>query len=383
MLHYPAMMDAQRLIAGAMSGTSADGVDVALVSISGRGLGMSAKLLRWHHRPFPAGLRDAICRLRAGKAVSLKMLADAGREISLHYAAAVNEALMAAGLDGSKLTALAAHGQTLYHDPPDTIQWLDPALVASEVGCTVVSDFRRADCAAGGQGAPMVPLADFLLFGGSGKHRVLLNLGGIANLTYLPAGRRIDELVAFDTGPGNCISDHLMRLHDPGGIGWDEGGRRAAEGKTILPIVTLVLAAPYFTRPPPKSTDGTAMIQLFSDAQSLVGQGHSPADLLHTGCEIAAESIFVALRQFLGRFPDEIIVSGGGVKNHTLMSLLHGRLDEVPLRTSDDLGVPAGAKEAIAFALLGAATLDGIPGNIPSATGARRAVVGGAITPKP
>jgi anhydro-N-acetylmuramic acid kinase len=229
----------------------------------------------------------------------------------------------------------------------------------------------------------MVPLADFLLFGGSGKHRVLLNLGGIANLTYLPAGRRIDELVAFDTGPGNCISDHLMRLHDPGGIGWDEGGRRAAEGKTILPIVKLVLDAPYFTRPPPKSTDGTAMIQLFSEAQSLAGHGHSPADLLHTGCEIAAESIFLAMRQFLGRFPDEIIVSGGGVKNHTLMSLLHRRLGEVPLRTSDDLGVPAGAKEAIAFALLGAATLDGIPGNIPSATGARRAVVGGAITPKP
>jgi len=377
------MMDDQRIIAGAMSGTSADGVDVALVCVTGRGLSMLPTLVRWHHRPFPPGLREDICRIRAGNAVTMAVLAGVGREISLSYAAAVNEALIAAGLHAADLAAVAAHGQTLYHNPPNTIQWLDPALLAAEVGCVVISDFRRADCAAGGQGAPLVPLADFLLFGGSGRNRVLLNLGGIANLTYLPANAPIEQLIAFDTGPGNCLSDHLMRLHDPAGSGWDECGRRAAEGKTNVPIVEAVLAAPYFTKSPPKSTDGSAMVQLFAKAQDQIGPSDSPQNLLRTACEITAQSIFGAMRRFLKPFPDEIIVSGGGVKNQMLMSLLRQRLGDVPVRTSDELGIPVGAKEAIAFALLGAATLDGIAGNVPSATGARRAVVGGAITPKP
>jgi anhydro-N-acetylmuramic acid kinase len=377
------MMDDHRIIAGAMSGTSADGVDVALVSVAGRGLSMSPTLVRWHHRPFPPGLREDICRIRAGNAVTMAVLAGVGREISLTYAAAVNEALLSAGVHAADLAAVAAHGQTLYHNPPDTIQWLDPALLASQVGCAVISDFRRADCAAGGQGAPLVPLADFLLFGGSARHRVLLNLGGIANLTYLRAGGTIEQLIAFDTGPGNCISDHLMRMHDPAGLGWDPAGRRAAEGKTNAPVVEAVLAAPYFTKSPPKSTDGTAMIQLFIAAQGQIAERDKLENLLRTACEITAQSIFGAMRQFLKPFPDEIIVSGGGVKNQTLMSLLRQRLGDKPVRTSDELGIPVEAKEAIAFALLGAATLDGIAGNVPSATGARRAVVGGAITPKP
>jgi len=371
-------MDGQRLIAGAMSGTSADGVDVALVRIVGRGLEMSATLLRHHLRPFPDELRNQILRTRCAPSISLADLARMGREISLNYAAAVNEALLAGGLSGADLAAVAAHGQTLYHHPPDTIQWLDPALVASEVGCAVVSDFRRADCAAGGQGAPLVPLADFLLFGGSARHRVLLNIGGIANLTFLRAGARIDQVVAFDTGPGNCISDHLMRSNaEP----WDQGGRRAAEGKAIEPILRRMLADPYFLKPPPKSTDGPAMLRIFTDAHG--DEEYPLEDLLRTACAITAESIVLAMRHFLEPYPDEVIVSGGGVQNRTMMSLLRQRLGNVPLRISDELGIMSAAKEAVAFALLGAATLDGIAGNIPSATGARRAVVGGAVTPKP
>ncbi len=182
------MSENSRIIAGAMSGTSADGVDVALVRIRGRGLEMSAALLHWHGRAFPGDLRDTIATIRLGHATPISVLAEIGREISLCYAAAINEAMLAANLDAGDLTAVAAHGQTLYHDPPTTIQWLDPALLAAEVGCAVVSDFRRADCAAGGQGAPLVPLADYLLFRDPQKNRVLLNIGGIANLTYLRAG---------------------------------------------------------------------------------------------------------------------------------------------------------------------------------------------------
>jgi anhydro-N-acetylmuramic acid kinase len=371
-------MDGQRLIAGAMSGTSADGVDVALVRIAGRGLEMSASLLGHLHRPFPDNLRHQIGQTRADGAVSLGVLAGMGREISLHYAAAVNQALIAAGLNGADLAAIAAHGQTLYHHPPDTIQWLDPALLASEVGCAVVSDFRRADCAAGGQGAPLVPLADFLLFRGSDKHRVLLNLGGIANLTFLRAGGRIDQLIAFDTGPGNCISDHLMRNRAEA---CDQGGGTAARGKTIGPVVQRMLRHPYFAKAPPKSTDGPAMVKIFNDAVG--GHEYPLQDLACTACAITAESIASAIREFLTPAPDEIIVSGGGVKNRTIMRMLAQSLGNAPLRTTDELGVPSSAKEAIAFALLAAATLDGVAGNVPSATGARRAVVLGAITPKP
>jgi anhydro-N-acetylmuramic acid kinase len=375
------MGQTERIIAGAMSGSSADGVDVALVGITGCGLEMSAKLLAWHGRGFSRELREKISRIRMGQAMAISALAEAGREISLCYAAAVNETLVMAGLTAGDLTAVAAHGQTVYHDPPNTIQWLDPALVAAEVGSVVVSDFRRADCAAGGQGAPLVALADYLLFRHPGKNRALLNLGGIANLTYLPAGCQINGLIAFDTGPGNCLSDDLMRQSDPGGIGWDEGGRLAAMGSAIDEIVRRVLSSDYFAKPPPKSTDGPAMIQLFIDAQR--GRRYRLEDLARTACQIAADAIAESVRSFLKPFPDEIIVSGGGTLNKTMMDAIRQGLADCDVRTIDELGIPSAAKEAMAFALLGAATLDGVPGNVPAATGARRRVVLGAVTPKP
>jgi len=368
----------KRVIAGAMSGTSADGVDVALVRVSGRGPDMSAQLLQEHHRAYATTLRRAIGQIRQSGAATLATLAEVGREISLCYAAAVNETLLAAGMSGGDLAAVAAHGQTLYHEPPSTIQWLDPALIAAEVGCAVISDFRRADCAAGGQGAPLVPLADYLLFGDAQKNRVLLNLGGIANLTYLPAGGTIEEVIAFDTGPGNCLSDDLMKGQEPG---FDQDGKRAAAGRPMDGVVKRVLAAPYFSKPPPKSTDGPAMIQLFAEAQ-ISRREPDLNDLLCTACVITADSIGRAVRQFLPSRPDEVIVSGGGTGNATLMALLQRRLG-ADLKTIDQFGIASSAKEAMAVALLGAATLDGVAGNVPAATGARRGVVLGCITPKP
>jgi N-acetylmuramic acid 6-phosphate etherase len=392
-----------RIIAGAMSGTSADGVDVALVGITGCGLEMSAKLMAWHGRGFPPELREKISRIRRGQAMPIGALAEAGREISLCYAAAVNETLVMAGMRARDLAAVAAHGQTLYHDPPNTIQWLDPALLAAEVGSAVVSDFRRADCAAGGQGAPLVALADYLLFRHAKKNRALLNLGGIANLTYLRAGCGIDRVIAFDTGPGNCLSDDLIRQSDPRGIGWDEGGRLAGMGSAVDAIVKHVLSSAYFTKPPPKSTDGPAMIKIFLEAQR--GRRYRLEDLARTACQITADAIAESMRKFLGAMPEgsrvqgfkgsesvrnfigvmpeEIIVSGGGTLNKTMMDLIRRGLAGCEVRTIDELGIPSAAKEAMAFALLGAATLDGVPGNVPAATGASKAVVLGAVTPRP
>lgn len=365
-----------------MSGTSADGVDIAIVAIDGRGVEMSAKLVHHHHLAYESPIRRAIFAARETGAVKLSDLANLGRVISLAYAQVVKEALRSANLQPSELSAVAAHGQTLFHDPPNTIQWLDPALIAAETGCAVVSDFRRADCAAGGQGAPLVPFADYILFRHPTRNRVLLNIGGIANITWLRAGGSIDEVIAFDTGPGNCISDYLMRQHDPAGPGYDEEGRRAFRSDWIEPLATAFLSHPFFGKLPPKSTDGPEMIDAWNRAAFQTGQQRSAlANLLATACYVTAASVSDAL---LRNFPEEavdIIASGGGTRNETIMNFLEIAGFE-SLTTTDEHGVPTDAKEAIAFALLGAATLDGVPSNVPSVTGARRAVMLGSVTPK-
>jgi anhydro-N-acetylmuramic acid kinase len=369
-----------------MSGTSADGVDVAIVHINGRGLEMSAELILHLHRPYDAALKQAIFALRGEGKVSLAELARIGREISLAYAACVNDALVAANLKPENIAAIAAHGQTLYHAPPDTIQWLDPALIAAQTGCTVVSDFRRADCAAGGQGAPLVPFADYILFRHPTKNRVLLNIGGIANLTYIPAGGSIEQLIAFDTGPGNCISDHLCRMHDPEGPGYDPDGRVAATGQPHFLTAFSAAQSTYVLSKPPKSTDGPAMIAQYKMAAS-AKLGF--ADELATACLLSALSIQLSLDRYLKDWREwdqgELIVSGGGTQNRCLMNWLKDRLikkdTKLKLIVSD--AQAAQAKEAIAFALLGAATLDNFPSNIPACTGASRAVVLGSITPRP
>ncbi|CAN5332503.1 anhydro-N-acetylmuramic acid kinase [soil metagenome] len=366
-----------------MSGTSADGVDVAIVRIDGHGFAMDAKLIRHHHVAYDSALRDSIFEMRSSQAGPLAQLAQIGRDVSLTYARTVNEALNAQQLKSSDLAAVAAHGQTLFHRPPSTIQWLDPALLAAEVGCAVVSDFRRADCAAGGQGAPLVPFADYVLFRHATLNRLMINVGGIANITYIPADSAIGRIVAFDTGPGNCICDELCRILHPEGPGVDLDGVLASHGTPDETVALKMLGHDYFRKPPPKSTDGPAMIALLhSIVGDLGGRARLP-DLLATACLVTAAAIGRAGRMFVPQFPDEIIISGGGTQNRTMMAYLKQQLGGGRLRVTDELGFPYQAKEAIAFAMLAAATLDGQPSNVPSATGARRAVVLGSITPAP
>jgi anhydro-N-acetylmuramic acid kinase len=365
---YTVAMPNPRIIAGAMSGTSADGVDIAIVRIEGRGLEMSARLLQHHHIPYDAAARAAIFDCRNRSEISLSTLAELGRSISLTYADAINQSLKLAAMTSEDLTAIAAHGQTLFHDPPNTIQWLDPALIAAETHCVVISDFRRADCAAGGQGAPLVPFADHILFSDPLRHRVLLNLGGIANVTYLPAAGNID---------------FLMRHMNPEGPGVDLDGTLASHGAPDETIVLKMLSDRFFKKSPPKSTDGPAMIDVFTHTiEDFGSRGKLPGNLA-TACLVTATSIVRAMREFLPHFPDEVIASGGGVHNQAIMTYLRKQLPGVPLKTTDELGILSEAKEAIAFALLGAATLDGVAGNVISATGARRGVVLGSVTPRP
>lgn len=358
-----------------MSGTSADGVDVALTRIEGRGEAISACVLHHHHRAYPAELRRKIFRVREEGKASLRDLAELARQISLVYAAAVNEAMVYARLEAKQVACVSAHGQTLFHEPPLTMQWLDPALLAAETGCAVVSDFRRADCAAGGQGAPLVPFADYVLFRHAHKSRALVNIGGIANVTILPARCAIQEVVAFDTGPGNCVSDWICREQEPQGVGYDAGGELAMRGKLDEGVVRAALADGYFARRPPKSTDGPEMIGIFQRA--VRGRKMSVEDRLATACEITASALIEAMEPWQ---PEQIVLSGGGAMNRRMVERLKAGT-QAELLTTDDLGIKSEAKEALAFALLAAATLDRLPGNVKSVTGARRGVVLGSITP--
>lgn len=377
-----------RLIAGAMSGTSADGVDVALVEVRSRGLEMTARLVCHQHRAYHPELRKMIFSIRENGASDLRALAQCGREVTLAYAAAVRDALQGAGVTAREVAAVAAHGQTLFHEPPHTIQWFDPALLAAETDCVVVSDFRRADCAAGGQGAPLVPFADYILFRHPTINRVLLNIGGIANVTWLPAGCSLDQVRASDTGPGNCISDYLVRTGDPDGPGIDLDGQRALSGKVNGRLLEQALRTPFFSKPWPKSTDGPHMIRAWLDARARVHDPLSLDDELATACALTTVAISDSI-QTLGSvgssgrtiLAGQLIVSGGGDRNRAIMRGLQHASRQI--MTIDELGLPSEAKEAIAFALLGAATLDGVPSNVPSCTGARRSVVLGSITPRP
>ena len=375
-------MSDPRLIIGAMSGTSADGVDGALVKIEGKGLSMSARCLAHHHHPYAPAVREAIFALRQSGRVSLADLACLGRDISMACAVAAKQVMREANVRVEDLAALAAHGQTLYHDPPNTIQWLDPALLAAEVGCAVVSDFRRADCAAGGQGAPLVPFADFILFGNPKLNRILLNLGGIANLTFLRAGGGLEQIIAFDTGPANCISDALCRRARPDGPGYDESGKLSRAGRVNKNLVDAFVDADYFHQPPPKSTDTPATLAIW-DKHRPRWDKMTLEDELATACCITASSIGQAVRDFLPHAPAELLVSGGGSQNSTMLAMIQEQLHPMPIRQLDELGVNSQSKEAVAFALLGAATLDNTPANVPSATGAARPVVLGSITPRP
>lgn len=364
-------MATERLFIGVMSGTSCDGADAALVRVTGHGVAMRGECLHLTSLPYADVLRD---RLRNARNTPLLIgdLAGIGHAVAGVYSDCVRRLLTESGRGPETITAVAAHGQTLFHAPPVTYQAFDPALLARRIGIDVVSDFRRADCAAGGQGAPLVPFGDWVLFR-SDRPRVLLNLGGIANVTVLPADAALEDVLGYDVGPANCWSDWLMKPH--GGV--DENGDRAARGEVIRPVVNAVLRDDFFRRPPPKSTDTPAMISILD--YELHGVPGSLEDKLATANESVAEAVGLELDR-LGLARDtELFVAGGGVRNGDLMRRLQSRCG--PMRLTDDLGVPAQAREAVAFALLAAAHVDRLPVHMPKVTGATRPAILGSLTP--
>ena len=382
------------LLIGLMSGTSADGVDAALVEISGEGRGTSVRLVHFISPPFDPMMRAAILRLCSPDTGSVPDVCALHSALGEVFAAAALRVASEAGVQMQDVAAVCSHGQTVWHQPQPveiggvssrgTLQLGSPAVIAARTGCRVISDFRSADMAAGGQGAPLVPFFDWAVLASDTKSRAVLNLGGIANVTYLPRRAEMNDVIAFDTGPGNMVVDALVLAFSGGLRGYDGGGHWAAQGATSSELLEELLSHPYLALPPPKSTGREIFGQTY--AAEVLRRGRElrigDADLLATVTELTARAVADLIRRWLPG-TDRVIVGGGGCHNETLMRMLRGLLHPATLSTHDELGIPGDAKESMAFALLGYETLHGRPSNVPSATGAQRAVVLGSITPAP
>ena len=381
------------IVAGVMSGTSADGIDVALVRIAPFKASPKLTLIAHKNFPYPAALRTAVLSAMNAKAISTAELARLNWRLGIAYADAVKSTI---AKHKANVDLIGCHGQTLYHQGKPaayagktfacTWQLGEAALIAAATGIPVVSNFRPADMAAGGQGAPLVPLLDFVQFAHAKRARVLQNIGGIANLTAIPAGADASAVIAFDTGPGNMVIDALaQRLFHKA---FDRNGAIAARGTVLVRILHSMLRDRYFSLKPPRSAGreqfGREYAEVFLAACR--SEGRKPEDAVATATALTAESISRSFERFvlpaLKRTPIDYIVSGGGAHNATLMRMLSSRLERMgcTVTTTAHFGLPAEAKEAAAFALLAWMTWHHLPGDVPTATGATRAAILGQVT---
>jgi anhydro-N-acetylmuramic acid kinase len=388
-----------------MSGTSMDGIDAALVRLTGPHDELRVRLLASVTVPYPSRLRRQLLGIAGGEHTTAEAISQLNFLLGDLFAEAALKVCRRAAVSPQRLSVIGSHGQTVFHQgfhqgraaPPQhrpsplrsgvatgrasTLQIGEPAVIAERTGAPVVADFRTADVAAGGQGAPLVPLVDYLLLRDARQGAVALNIGGIANVTLIPAGARPEDVLGFDTGPGNMVMDALVRSFTKGRKTYDAGGRLAARGKVLGPLLAEALGLPFFKHQPPKSAGREQFGERFVSRYFLRPRGARSSDLLRTATELTARSIADALRRFAlsGANYDRLIVSGGGAHNRLLLRRLGELLPRLRVDLSDKFGLPVDAKEAIAFAVLADRTLHGLPGNLPSVTGARRAVVLGKI----
>lgn len=381
------------VVVGLMSGTSLDGIDAAVVSIEGSGQTARAQLLHFYSVPYEDELRERLKRLCTVEHSSVDLVCGMNVYLAERFAEAAAQAVHSAGMKLEDVDLISSHGQTVWHIPQEdvgnpylvrsTLQLGDLSVLAKKTGRVVVGDFRPADMAVGGQGAPLAPYGDLILFRHPEKGRLLQNIGGIGNCTALPPAARPEDVFAFDTGPGNMVIDQTVYLLSAGELSYDKGGAWAAQGTADETLVDEMLAHPYFALQPPKSTGrevfGKAYAEQFvAEAQR---RGLCDADIVATATAFTARTIAEGYISYV--FPacriDEVIVSGGGAHNATLLAMLQHQLPEQKVLTSGALGFSDDAKEAIIFALLGNDFMHGIANNLPSATGAGRPTVLGKL----
>jgi anhydro-N-acetylmuramic acid kinase len=377
------------LVVGLISGTSVDGIDAVLAEITGPPDAPRVRQQAFLTVPWTDVLRREILAVAAGEPRAPREICRLDHKVGEAFGEAAARVVEAASLEPSAVDLVGSHGQTIHHDPEagETWQIGEPTRIAARIGAPVVSDFRRADQAAGGQGAPLVPLLDAALFRSPERSRVLLNVGGIANVTVLPPGHGHEGVFAFDTGPGNVLIDEFVRHATWGELHRDEGGKLAAAGTVDEELLEGFLEHPYFYEPPPKSTGrevfGAGFVSL--TLGEWAGSRDRLEDLVATLTEFTALSITESIRAYVQPRVRirEVLVSGGGVHNKTLMRRITEELAEIDVVSLETTGFSPDAKEAIAIALLARESACGRPGNVPGATGAGQAVVLGHITPSP
>lgn len=371
-------------VIGLISGTSVDGIDVALTEIEGEGYDLRVDLLDGCTVPYPDDLRQRILGVCAGQPITLAALADLDEAIAHQFAQAAQRVIHQSG----PVDLVASHGQTVFHRPIQgdqlaySVQLGRGASMARRLGVPTVSNFRRADIEAGGEGAPLVPIVDLCLLSHPQQRRCVQNIGGIGNVTYLPAWDRSQTpqppaILGWDTGPGNSLIDIAITTLSEGTLTYDADGAWAAQGTPCQNLIHDWLQNPYLHQPPPKSTGrelfGWDYFQrCYADAQR---QGLSPTDILATLTQFTAATIAQSYRSFLPVLPEAILVGGGGCRNSVLMAHLQAEFPEIPVAPTDEAGVPAGDKEALAFAVLGYWRWQEFPGNLPAVTGAGTATL--------
>jgi 1,6-anhydro-N-acetylmuramate kinase len=427
-----------------------DGIDAALVRISGPHKRPRVHLLAFHSMPYDPDIRQRLLEIAGGEATTADEISQLRTILGAAFGEAAVHVCRQGHVSARRLSVIGSHGQTIFHSGgprhvmtrefrtefeklkpklrameaklrrksigeteyavgvdlafypklkealqkgtpvsdlwwtarPSTLQIADPALIAERTGVPVVSDFRTADMAAGGQGAPLVPMVDYLLLRDSKQGTAALNIGGIANVTVIPANAKAEDVFGFDSGPGNMLIDGLVRHFTKGRKSYDAGGRWAGQGKVLEPLLDRMLNFPFFRQQPPKSAGREQFGRWFIKYYFLKGRRARPEDLLRTAAELTAATVAGALERFV--FPrariDRLIISGGGAHNRVLLASLQAFLPSLAINLSDRYGLPVDAKEAIAFAVLADRTMHRLPGNLPSVTGARRAVVLGSLT---
>ncbi len=374
-------------IIGLMSGTSLDGIDAALVRFDGDLHSLTWRVEAFETVPLSAAQRKQIHDAMQGNA---ELLCRVHADLGEWFAAAVLQLCQRAGVAPADVDLVGSHGQTIWHEPPAqgrrgaTLQLGCPATIAERTGIPVVSDFRTRDVAALGQGAPLVPWVDRLLFSAPNQRRVLLNIGGIANLTWLPPSGAPAPLLAFDTGPGNALINAAVEWASNGQESYDRDGVRAARGRVNESVLQELLAQPYFAQQPPKSTGRELFGRPF--VQDLIARQPdfqaAPDTLVTTLTELTARTIADAIKRWvLERGVDTVIATGGGARNPEIIGRLSALLAPVPVQAGEALGVDPDAKEAVAFAALAWAHARSLTGNVPEATGARGPRVLGSFTP--
>jgi anhydro-N-acetylmuramic acid kinase len=383
----------RRRVLGLISGTSADGVTAVIADFTGTGVKATIDIGSYRTYPYLGALREEVFSLFDPRTSSVDRVCLMNFVLGEFFADCALRLISEEGLSPGEVDLIGSHGQTIYHIPEtrtvsgiatrSTLQIGEPVVIAERTGIPTIADFRKADIAAGGEGAPLTPYLDYVLHGGSGRSLVLQNIGGIANLTHIPAGASPDDVVAFDTGPGNMIIDAIVKLGTGGRLNFDVDGALASEGEVSEELLARLLSHPYYARRPPKTTGREAFGEQY--ARSVMSEGEALGlgleDLVATVSALTVESIARAYEKFLEGGIDGVYVSGGGAMNPHLMESLRARMEPLPVMRSEGLGVPSEAKEALLMALLANEHVMGTPSNLPRATGAGRAVVLGSLHP--